>query len=79
MCSKLDELLPAQSVLTSMAASYCAPLLVPCNLWQCNGLSLSSEICKKLKSLLMSAFLVKPLHGQYFSFVKSDVVDKQSS
>ena len=27
----------------------------------------------------MSALLAKPLHSQYFSFVNSDVVDKQSS
>ena len=79
MCLKLDELLPAQSALTSMAASYCASLLVPCDLWQCNALSLKREICKKQKDLLMSALLAKPLHRQYFSFVYSDLVDKQSS
>ena len=45
MC--LDKLLPAQSALTSMAASHCASLSVPCDLWQCNVLSLKREICKK--------------------------------
>ena len=79
MCLKLDELLPGRSALTSMVASYCASLLVPCDLWQCNVISLKREICMRQKDLLMSALLAKPLHSQYFSFVSSDVVDKQSS
>ena len=71
--------MPAQSALTSMAASYCTSMSVPCHLRQCNAFSLRSEICKKQKSLLVSVLLAKPLHGQYFSFVNSDMVDKQSS
>ena len=78
-CLKLDELLLAQFALTSVASSYCASLSVPCDLWRCNVLSLKREICKKQKYLLMSALLAKPLHSQYFSFVNSDVVDKQSN
>ena len=35
ICLKLDELLPARSALTSMAASHYASLSVPCDLWQC--------------------------------------------
>ena len=79
MCFKLDELLPPRSSLISRAVSYCASLSVPCDLRQCDMFSLKSEICKKQKSLLMSALLAKPLHGRYFSFVNSDVVDKRSS
>ena len=79
MCLKLDEQLPPRSALTSIAVSYCASLSVPCDLRQCDVLSLRSEICKKQKNLLMSALLAKPLHGQYFSFVNSDVVDTQNS
>ena len=77
MCLKLDEQLPPQSALTSTAVSYCASLSVPCDLWQCDVLSLRSKICKKQKNLLMSALLAKPLYGQYFSFVNSDLVDTQ--
>ena len=61
-----------------MVACYCASFSVTCDLQQCNVLSLRSEICKKQKSLLMLALLVKPLHSQYFSFVNSDMVNKQS-
>lgn len=59
-CFKLDKLLPARSALTSTrrpATSYSTSLSVPCDLWQCDALPLRCEICKKQKSLLISALL----------------------
>ena len=79
LCYELDCLLPPYPSVLTRARNYCATLSVACDLQCCELSSLKSTICERQSTQLMSSLIAKPLHGQFYSLLSNDLIDRHRS
>ena len=75
LCSDLDQSLPPRISIHSRAKSYCSSLSISSEFELCLVSNLKQTIYEKQVNSLLESLTAKPLHGKFFSSLRSPEID----